>query len=94
MRFYTNSYQPFAEYEFHPNTKLTVTGGFKYAHCTQDLTQFADNGKTIGSADPVTKVPFTARYSSAGYNSYLPSGDANYRIRDNWSVYGRWAPAL
>lgn len=88
-KFWTNSYQPFAEYEFHPNAKLTVVGGFKYAHYTQDLTQFADNGKTIGSADPVTKLPFTARYSSAGYNSYLPSGDANYRIRDNWSVYGQ-----
>lgn len=87
--FYTNSYQPFAEYEFHPNTKLTLTGGFKYAHYTQDLTQFADNGKTIGSVDPVNKVPFAKRYSSAGYNSYLPSGDANYRLRDNWSVYGQ-----
>ena len=88
-KFYTNSYQPFAEYEYHPTTRLTLTGGFKYAHYTQDLTQFADNGKTIGSVDPVTKLPFTARYSSAGYNSYLPSGDANYRLRDNWSVYGQ-----
>lgn len=88
-RFWTNSYQPFAEYEYHPTTKLTVSGGFKYAHYNQDLTQYADNGKTIGSVDPVTKVPFTARYSSAGYNSYLPSGDANYRIRENWSVYGQ-----
>jgi iron complex outermembrane receptor protein len=88
-KFYTNSYQPFAEYEYHPNTKLTITGGLKYARYTHDLTQFADNGKTIGSTDPITKLPFTARYSSAAYQSWLPSGDANYRIRDNWSVYGQ-----
>ncbi|WP_419805369.1 TonB-dependent receptor [Terriglobus sp.] len=90
-KFNTNSYQPFAEYEWHPNTRLTLTGGFKYARYTQDLQQFADNGKTIGSVDPVTKVPFTVRYSSGAYNSYLPSGDANYRIRDNWSIYGQIA---
>lgn len=88
-KFYTNSYQPFAEYEYHPTTRLTLTGGMKFAHYNQDLTQFADNGKTIGSKDPVTNQPFTARYSSGGYNSYLPSGDVNYRIRENWSVYGQ-----
>lgn len=90
-KFWTNSYQPFAEYEWHPNQKLTVVGGFKYARYTQDLKQFADNGKTIGNIDPVTKVPFAFRSSYGTYNSYLPSGDANYRIRQNWSVYGQIA---
>jgi len=28
---------------------------------------------------------------SAGYNSYLPSVDANYRIKPNWSVYGQYS---
>ena len=89
--FYTNSYQPFAEYEYHATSKLTLTGGFKYAHYNQDLTQYADNGKTIGSRNPVTKVAFTSVHNSAGYNSYLPSADANYRIKPNWSVYGQYA---
>ncbi len=90
-KFYTNSYQPFAEYEYHATPKLTLTGGFKYAHYNQNLTQFADNGKTIGSRNPVTGVAFTSIHNAAGYNSYLPSADANYRIKQNWSVYGQYA---
>ncbi len=90
-QFWTNSYQPFAEYEWHPTQKLTVVGGFKYARYTQDLKQYADNGKTIGNIDPVTKAPFAFRRSYGAYNSYLPAGDANYRIRQNWSVYGQIA---
>ena len=90
-QFYTNSYQPFAEYEYHPTSKLSLTGGLKYARYTQALKQYADNGKTIGSVDPVTKQPFVFRATSGAYNSWLPSADANYRIKQNWSVYGQFA---
>lgn len=90
-QFWTNSYQPFAEYEWHPTNKLTVVGGYKFAHYTQDLKQYADNGKTIGNIDPITKQPFAFRSSYGTYNSNLPSGDANYRIKQNWSVYGQVA---
>jgi iron complex outermembrane receptor protein len=90
-KFYTNSYQPFAEYEYHATSKLTLTGGFKYAHYNQDLTQYADNGKTIGNRNPVTGVAFTSQHNSVGYNAYMPSADANYRIKSNWSAYGQYA---
>ncbi len=90
-QFDTNSYQPFAEYEFHPTRRLTVTGGFKYAHYNQDLTQYADNGKTIGSRNPVTKVSFTSIHNNVGYNSFLPSADVNYHLKTNWTVYGQYA---
>jgi iron complex outermembrane receptor protein len=82
-QFWTNSYQPFAEYEFHATRALTITGGFKWAHYNQDLKQYADNGKTIGSVDPVTKQPFAYIRNNGAYNSYLPSVDANYRIKPN-----------
>jgi iron complex outermembrane receptor protein len=85
-QFWTNSYQPYGEYEFHVTRKLTVTGGFKYAHYTQDLKQYADNGKTVGN---LGGKAFTT--NTAGYNSYLPSVDANYRLATNWSVYGQFA---
>lgn len=85
-RFYTNSYQPFAEYEYHATRKLTLTGGMKFAHYTMDLTQYADNGKTVGN---LGGKPFVN--NQAGYTSYLPSFDASYRIRENWSVYGQVA---
>ncbi len=85
-KFWTNSYQPFAEYEWHATHALSVTGGFKWAHYNQDLKQYADNGKTVGS---LNGAPFVTH--SAGYNSYLPSVDANYRIKENWSVYGQYS---
>lgn len=85
-KFYTNSYQPFAEYEFHATRKLSLTGGFKYAYYNQHLTQYADNGKTVGNLGGQASVT-----NSGGYSSYLPSADANYRIKHNWSVYGQFA---
>jgi iron complex outermembrane receptor protein len=90
-KFWTNSYQPFAEYEWHATRALSVTGGFKWAHYSQDLKQYADNGKTVGSVDPITKLPFAFITRSGAYNSYLPSVDANYRIKQNWSVYGQFS---
>ncbi|WP_084079886.1 TonB-dependent receptor [Edaphobacter aggregans] len=85
-KFWTNSYQPFAEYEYHATRALTITGGFKWAHYSQDLKQYADNGKTVGN---LGGAAFTTH--SAGYNSFLPSADANYRIKQNWSVYGQYS---
>ena len=98
-KFYTNTYQPFAEYEFHVTQKLSVTGGFKYSYFNQNLTQFQDNGKIVGclggkltpnnnTGQCVGGVPSVNH--SAGYNSYLPSVDANYRLKSNWSVYGQY----
>ncbi|MBW8747476.1 MAG: TonB-dependent receptor [Acidobacteria bacterium] len=85
-QFWTNSYQPYAEYEYHATSKLTLTGGLKFAHYTMDLKQYADNGSTVGS---LNGAPYVR--NNASYNSVLPSVDANYRIRPNWSVYGQFA---
>lgn len=101
--FWTNSAQPFVEYEYRITRRLTLTAGFKYSYFNQDLKQFQDNGKTVGClggvlvGNPKTSPadscnggsPFTTH--SAGYNSYLPSFDANYRLMPNWSVYGQYA---
>jgi len=96
--FYTNSYQPFAEYEYHATQRLTITGGFKYSHFSQNLTQFQDNGKTVGCLGGTlvggttgTCVGGSASTNhSAGYNSYMPSADANFRLKSNWSIYGQY----
>lgn len=88
-KFWTNSYQPYAEYEWMATKKLSVTAGLKFAFYTMDLQQFADNGGKIGSTNPITGVPFTSVSNSVNYHSWLPSLDANYRIKSNWSVYGQ-----
>lgn len=84
--YYTNIFQPYAEYEYHASRKLTLTGGLKYAYYNQSFTQFADDGSKVGNlggAPSITNV--------AAYSSYLPSADANYRIKNNWSVYAQFA---
>jgi iron complex outermembrane receptor protein len=85
-KFYTNSYQPFGEYEWHPGSKLTVTGGAKFSRYTFDLQQFSDNGGVIGTL-PAGQ---TAVYHSASFNTVLPSADVNYRFRENWSAYAQF----
>ena len=84
--FYTNSYQPFAEYEWHPNLKLTVTAGAKFSRYTFDLTQYSDNGGAVGTLPKGT----AAVYHDATFNTALPSADVNYRFRENWSAYAQF----
>src|SRR5215467_14474518 len=48
-KFNTTTAQPYIEYEWHALRNLSVTPGVKYVYYKFDLTQFADNGKTVGS---------------------------------------------
>ncbi|SEC37277.1 TonB-dependent receptor [Terriglobus roseus] len=84
--FITNSYQPFAEYEWHPTLKLTVTGGAKFSRYTFDLKQLSDNGGAVGTL-PAGQA---AVYHYATFNTVLPSADVNYRFRENWSAYAQF----
>ncbi len=80
--FHTTSVQPFAEYQLVAIPRWTITVGIKDAYYRMWLKQFAD-GKTVGN---LGGAPFVTH--TANYNSWLPSFEANFRIRDNWSVYG------
>ena len=86
-QFDTSSYQPFAEYSYQAIPKLTLTGGFKFAAYTQNLNQYTDNGKTIGT--PPNGA--AAVYNNANYNSPLPDAAINYRLKSNWSAYFQFA---
>ncbi|QHN05266.1 TonB-dependent receptor [Granulicella sp. WH15] len=86
-QFWTNSYQPYGEYEFHVLKKLSITAGTKFSYYTIHTKQFADNGKTIGGLG--TNDPNTFITNSGSYSAWLPSIDANYRIKNIWSVYGQ-----
>ncbi len=88
-KFVTDSYQPFAEYEFHATSKLALTGGVKFSYYTVGTKQFADDGKTIGGLGTNNPASFIANGGS--YFATLPSATANYRISNKWSVYGQFA---
>src|SRR5262245_8086809 len=54
--FGTTSLQPYAEYSWRALPKVTVTPGLKFAYYRQNLTQFADNGKTVGNLNGAPSV--------------------------------------
>ena len=82
-RFLTQSVQPFAEYQLVTIPRWTITAGIKDAYFNMYLKQYADNGKKVGG---LNGAPYVTH--DANYNSWLPSVEANFRIRNNWSVYG------
>jgi len=85
--------QPFAEYQLVAIQRWTITAGIKDAYFNMWLKQFAD-GKTVGpltcSLTDTVQSCTTYVTHDAGYNSWLPSFEANYRLRTNWSVYGQY----
>ena len=95
-KFVTNSYQPFAEYQWNALPKLQVTPGVKLAYYTIGTKQMADDGKTIGNlgTGPVSNAsgnPSAFVANAGSYYATLPSLTVNYRIRNNWSVFGQAA---
>jgi iron complex outermembrane receptor protein len=87
--FVTDSYQPFAEYEVHATSKLSITPGVKFAYYTLGTKQFADNGGKIGGLGTNNPASFIA--NGGGFFATLPSVAGNYRIQNNWSIYGQYA---
>jgi len=83
--FGTTTLQPYAEYSWRALPTLTVTPGVKFAYYRQNLTQFADNGKTVGSLNGVASVDHLAEY-----HAWLPSIDAHLLVQPYWSMYGQF----
>jgi iron complex outermembrane recepter protein len=93
-QFWTNSYQPYAEYEFHVMPKLNITAGTKFAAYTIEVRHHADDGATVGelSCYPNTTAACQAElYDKGTFTAWLPSLDVNYRVRSNLSVYAQGA---
>jgi iron complex outermembrane receptor protein len=97
-KFVTNSYQPFAEFQWNALPKLQVTPGVKLAYYTIGTQQFADDGKTIGclvagcNYQTNTNINPNAFVANAGsFYATLPSLSLNYRLRNSWSVFAQAA---
>jgi iron complex outermembrane receptor protein len=87
--FNSYAYQPFAEYEFHLGSKFSITPGVKFDYYSIATKQFADNGGKIGGLG--TNNPASFITNGGSYFSTLPSVAANYRLANNWSIYGQYA---
>jgi iron complex outermembrane receptor protein len=94
--FITQTYQPFAEYEFRPTQKLVITAGIKDARYDMHFNQYQDNGKVVGCLGGVLDKTKNCRGGAAftthsvDYNSWLPSIAARYGLKRNWSVYAQF----
>ena len=91
--FITRAVQPFGEYQLVAIPRMTITAGLKDAYYNMTLTQYASNKKVgpLGcpTSDTTTQCPAYVIHE-AGYNSWLPSFEANVRLLNNWSVYGQY----
>jgi iron complex outermembrane receptor protein len=87
--FVQDSYQPFAEYEYHVTSKLSVTPGVKFSYFTIATKQYADNGGKIGGLG--TNNPASFITNGGSYFTTLPSVAGNYRIQNDWSAYAQYA---
>jgi iron complex outermembrane receptor protein len=104
--FITQSYQPFAEFEWRATRRLVVTAGIKAADYNMHLNQFQD-ANTVGCLGGTAGVyPSTAGIWSGApsctggaafithhvnYNNWLPTLTARYRIWRQWSTYAQFA---
>jgi iron complex outermembrane receptor protein len=99
-QFWTNSFQPFAEFEFHATPKLNISPGVKFFSYSLNILHHGDNGATVGPLSAACEVagtttgqasdntPCAATVSDTGtFNAWVPSLDLNYRIQNNWSFY-------
>jgi len=92
-QFWTNSYQPYAEYEFHVTSKFNVTPGVKFAAYGINVLHHADDGSTVGEltcTSTTAACPATI-FNKGSFTAWLPSLDFNYRLMSNWSVYAQGA---
>ncbi len=89
--FITRAEQPFAEYQLVAIPRWTITAGVKDAYYNMTVQQWASH-KDVGSlgcpSDATSQSCPTYVIHEKGYNSVLPSFEANYRVLTNWSVYG------
>src|SRR5258708_26865017 len=76
--FITTSAQPFLEYEYRVTRDISVTAGMKVAQYGMNLTQYADNGKTVGSRGGAAST-----FHSADYRAWMPALVLRYKINPN-----------
>ncbi len=100
--FITQSFQPFAEFEWHARPKLVITAGIKAANYAMALDQYQDNGKIVGclggvaATAPGTGAPICVGgpafvNHSIDYNNWLPNIATRYYVKSNWSAYAQFA---
>jgi iron complex outermembrane receptor protein len=94
--FITESFQPFAEYEWRATSKLVVTAGIKAADYYMALNQYQDNGQTSGTSGIVGclgGVPSTYPKTGGLYDG-APACIGGVNFVTHRINYNNWLPTL
>jgi len=95
--FQTYTVQPYLEYEFKIGNDLKITPGLKLADYKQDYDHLQDLkkvgllGGTLNKVTGVVTGGLPDVTNSVHYTDVLPSLDAHYMLRPNWSAYAQYA---
>ena len=94
--FITQTYQPFAEYEWRATPRLSIVAGIKDARYDMHFDQYQDIKNVLCLGGKLDKANFRCIGGAAfvahsvDYNSWLPSIAARYRVQRNLSVYAQF----
>jgi iron complex outermembrane receptor protein len=90
--FITQSFQPFAEFEWHPLPKLVITAGIKAANYTMALNQYQDNQNFKGSSGIVGCLGGTPSTYPAGPVGGAPACIGGAAFVSHSIDYNNWLP--
>jgi len=80
MHFYTETWEPYAEYAWRPLPSLPITPGVKYMSIKRQI------NAPINQTTDLLPLYFTKTYSKA-----MPLATVNYRLASDWSAYAQYA---
>ena len=80
MHFFTYTWEPYAEYQWRPVERLTLTPGVKYMSVKREI------AAPINQTTNLLPAYFTETYAKA-----MPLVTANYRLANHWSAYAQYA---
>ena len=80
MHFFTKTWEPYVEYQWHPLPNLTLTPGLKYMSVQRRIEAPINQSANLLPA-----------YYTQTYTKTMPLVTANYRLAPDWSTYAQYA---
>jgi iron complex outermembrane recepter protein len=92
--FLTQSLQPYAEYEWRATSKLSVSAGVKWAYYDMDLTQYRDNGKTVGCLGGPGLIDFNTGKTATASDPLAICAAGSQAFTKHNGVYSNFLPSV
>ena len=83
MHVYNKTFQPFADWQWHPIPNLTLEAGVKFSNFTIDTEALVNQTKALAPL-----------FYNATYRQTAPDAEINYRVTQEWSAYAQVAKGM